>query len=153
MSDKTDSYYRAAIGAFIVDERGMLLVVHKHGYEGKWDIVKGGINVGEQALDALAREIKEELGISKYEIIAKSKISLAKFKPDYVQRQDYIGQAWNNYWVRISSNTRFDVPNDEIEKITWINIDKKTLREFLKIHDEEEVLQTLLPLEKELLAI
>lgn len=149
MASANDSYYRAAVGAFIINEHGELLVVHKHGYEEKWDLVKGGIDKGESVMDALRREIEEEIGINDFEVLAKSKISLAKLKPNYTEREDFIGQAWNNYWVRINKDSNFKVPNREIEKIAWIKIDKVTIKKYFKIHDEELVLQTFLPLEKE----
>jgi len=53
-----------AVGAFIV-KNGKLLMIRR-AYEpsaGKWSVPGGIIEVGESALDALRREVKEELGI------------------------------------------------------------------------------------------
>jgi len=144
----SNTYYRAAVGAYIVNEEGKFLVVLKHNYVDKWNIVKGGIEKGETELEALKREISEELGPIKYKIIGKSKIASVVANPD-VARDDYIGQARNNYWVLVEKDEHFNIPNDEIEQIKWINIDASEIKNYFLVHDEEGVLQTFLPFEWE----
>lgn len=139
-------YYRAAVGAYIVNEKGQFLVILKHNYVDKWNIVKGGIGKGETELGALKREIIEELGPIKYEIITKSKISSVVANSD-IAKEDYIGQARNNYWVLVDGKEKIQVPNKEIEQIKWINIEAEEIKKYFGVHDEEGILQALLPLE------
>jgi|GEM_PF-5094231 len=144
----TNSYYRSAIGAFIINEKNQLLVILKHNYINKWDIIKGGIEAGEDQLEALKREIKEELGIDSFEILGKSKISLVKTKGNHKEIiNEHMGQAWNNFWIRISSETELVIPNEEIEKYAWIDVTPENIAFYFQIHDEEKVLQTFLPIE------
>lgn len=144
----TTSYYRAAVGAFILNEKNQLLVILKHNYINKWDIIKGGIEAGEDQSEALVRELKEELGLENIEILGKSKISLAKTKGKHKEIvNEHIGQAWNNFWIRINSNDKLTIPNDEIEKYAWIDITPENIAFYFQIHDEEKVLQTFLPIE------
>ena len=141
-----DSYFRAAVGAFIVNNNGQMLVVLKHKYFDKWHIVKGGLERGETELEALKREIIEELGDIKFKILKKSMISSVVANSN-VSGPDYIGQARNNYWVLVDSNQKFDIPNNELEKYKWIDIDCDQIKKHFGIHDEDGVLQTLLPFE------
>lgn len=143
------AYFRAAVGAFILNDQNHLLLVLKHGYGDRWDIPKGGINRGETDLEALARELKEELNLTEYKIIEKSKLSLVKVKHkvDW-NTPEYIGQAWNNYWIRVNQST-FSVPNEEIEKTMWMDITKENIQKYFNVHDDEGFLATLLPIEFE----
>ena len=142
----SNTYYRATVGAYVVNETGQLLVVLKHNYVNKWNIIKGGIEKGETELEALKREVAEELGPINYRVIAKSKIASVVANHD-VAGEDYIGQARNNYWVLVSKKAKIQVPTEEIEQIKWINVEAEQIKKYFGIHDEEEVLQTLLPLE------
>lgn len=146
----TDSaYFRAAVGAFILNDKNQLLLVLKHGYGDRWDIPKGGINRGESDLEALGRELKEELELVDYQIIEKSKLSLVKvkYKVDW-NTTEHIGQAWNNYWLRVNQST-FSVPNEEIERTMWMDVTKENIRKYFNVHDDEGFLETLLPIEFE----
>jgi 8-oxo-dGTP pyrophosphatase MutT (NUDIX family) len=57
---------RCAVGAIVLDDEGRVFV-HRRGWDrallpGCWDIVGGHVEPGEQLLDALRREIREETG-------------------------------------------------------------------------------------------
>lgn len=57
-----DCYYRVSVKALITNEGGEILVVNERGTG--WGLPGGGLNWGEDALQALKRELKEELGCS-----------------------------------------------------------------------------------------
>jgi 8-oxo-dGTP pyrophosphatase MutT (NUDIX family) len=52
----------AGAGAIIHDPRGRILLVKPSYRDDTWEIPGGGLNVGEDPLQAVVREIKEELG-------------------------------------------------------------------------------------------
>jgi len=56
-----------AVGAFILDNKKKLLIVKKSSYEkvdpGLWTIPGGKVNIKEHIIDALKREVLEEVGI------------------------------------------------------------------------------------------
>lgn len=56
-------FYRASVGAVITDGQGNLLVFQRKDEPGNWQFIQGGIEEGEDPLDALERETKEESGI------------------------------------------------------------------------------------------
>jgi 8-oxo-dGTP pyrophosphatase MutT (NUDIX family) len=148
--------FRAATGAFIYNQDAKLLVILKHNYINKLDIVKGGIDFnGENEISALTREIDEELGIKDFKIIKRSMIPKVFLKPSFdwanLDLNDYVGQAQVNYWVFIDKNIKFNIPNQEIEQYKWIDINKESISEHFNIHDAEGTYQNFLPLEWTLL--
>ena len=64
-----------SVQAVIVDEEvKKFLLIKRKGYHDRkflWRLVKGGKNQGEDDLDALKREIKEETGMNKFQVIGK----------------------------------------------------------------------------------
>lgn len=60
---KPSRYFRAGVGAVIVDDRGRVLMLERAGKRGAWQFPQGGLKKGETALEALLREIREEVGI------------------------------------------------------------------------------------------
>lgn len=57
-----NAFYRTSVKGFIYDENGNVLVVQEKG--DKWSLPGGGMDHGETPLDALKRELMEELGIT-----------------------------------------------------------------------------------------
>jgi len=50
-----------AAGAVIRNDKSKVLIIERRG---KWDLPKGKLNLGENYVDAVQREIKEEVGLS-----------------------------------------------------------------------------------------
>lgn len=57
-----NTYYRISIKAVIKNHDGRVLVVKEH--QDKWELPGGGLNHGESVHECLARELREELGIT-----------------------------------------------------------------------------------------
>lgn len=56
-----DYLFRVSLKALIQNDRGEVLVVKERGRDW-WDLPGGGMNYGDTIYDALARELKEEVG-------------------------------------------------------------------------------------------
>lgn len=142
--------YRAAVGAFIINEDNQLLITRNFGHKDKWFVPRGGIEKGELEEQALRRELYEEIGIHNIKILMKSKIStIFLIPPEYIQeyKLNYIGQAQNYYWAFLSKTEKIDISNDEVEEYKWIDPNAKEIAKYFKQHDDEQVIQTLLPRE------
>src|SRR3546814_16620442 len=56
---------RRKVRAVVLNEQGEVLLVRPHGYrEGEWTLAGGGVEEGESPIEAMRREIGEELGVT-----------------------------------------------------------------------------------------
>ncbi len=60
---KRYTYPEAIVGGFIRNKKGELLFVNSHKWKGMWTVPGGHVESGERLVDALRREIAEEVGI------------------------------------------------------------------------------------------
>jgi putative (di)nucleoside polyphosphate hydrolase len=58
-------YFRAGVGAVIVDDRGLVLALERADIPGAWQFPQGGLEGRETSLQGVLREIREETGIRK----------------------------------------------------------------------------------------
>jgi nucleoside triphosphatase len=60
-------YPEATVGALIVNQRGEILLIRSHKWHDQYVIPGGHVELGEQLVDALTREVKEETGLEIYD--------------------------------------------------------------------------------------
>jgi putative (di)nucleoside polyphosphate hydrolase len=60
---KPAKYFRAGVGAVIVDNGGLVLALERADIPGSWQFPQGGLEADETPLQGVFREIKEETGI------------------------------------------------------------------------------------------
>ena len=60
---KPSRYFRAGVGAVVLDPRGRVLVLERADVPGAWQFPQGGLDAGETPLEAARREAEEETGI------------------------------------------------------------------------------------------
>ena len=67
--------YRKAVGAILMNNEGLTYLFQRTDFPDSWQPIEGGMNDGEDVLDAVYREIKEEIGIEKdkLELISQTK--------------------------------------------------------------------------------
>jgi putative (di)nucleoside polyphosphate hydrolase len=66
MGEKKESrsqMYRAGVGAIVTGSGGKVLVLERIDVPGAWQLPQGGLEVGEEPIEAIKREIREETGI------------------------------------------------------------------------------------------
>ena len=56
-------FFRASVGAVISNSKGQLLACERSDNRGAWQFPQGGLDHGEEPLEAVYREIEEETGI------------------------------------------------------------------------------------------
>jgi putative (di)nucleoside polyphosphate hydrolase len=65
--------YRPGVGILLINSAGKVLVARRVDVKGEaWQMPQGGINRGESPRDAVLRELREEIGTDKFEILAES---------------------------------------------------------------------------------
>lgn len=86
---RTDYLFRVSLKALICDDDGRILVVKEHGRP-FWDLPGGGMDFGETTEQALARELREEVGYS----------GAFRYQPFFVADPIYVGSI-NAYQAMI----------------------------------------------------
>ena len=60
----SNEYFRAGVGIVVIDGDGRVLGLERSDVPGSWQLPQGGIDPGEEPLDAARRELREETGIA-----------------------------------------------------------------------------------------
>lgn len=107
MNEVIQNGVRNIIGIIVFDGERFLLL-HRCLHWRGWEYVKGGIEDKESHEDALKRELFEETGIKKFELI--SKINTVEFF-DKVRK---VKGKMENYLVRVSSNSVVKLNNEHV---------------------------------------
>jgi len=91
---KPAANYRPCVGIMLINERGEVFVARRNDIPGEaWQMPQGGIDPGEDPAKAAFRELEEEIGTNKAEIIAESKTWLRYDLP-----REFLGKSWNKEW-------------------------------------------------------
>ncbi len=56
-------YFRAGVGAAIINDRGLVLALERSDIRGAWQLPQGGMKASEDPREAVIREVAEETGI------------------------------------------------------------------------------------------
>jgi len=63
MHSKAMVRYRPNVAALMINESGSLLICERAGVPGAWQFPQGGVDAGESIINALYREVREEIGL------------------------------------------------------------------------------------------
>lgn len=115
--------------AFIFNEDKEFLLVQLQSYgPNHWNMPGGGIDEGEDVKTAIKRELKEELGTDKFEIIEVSKIKNQYDWPDFViadriikKNQYFKGQEQTQFLVKFTGKKdELKLQEEEIRQHKWV---------------------------------
>lgn len=71
--NKENLPYRPGVGALVFNRRGEVLVARRRDIASEtWQLPQGGVDPGEDIRDAVLREVTEEMGTGKFEVLAES---------------------------------------------------------------------------------
>ena len=118
---------RLSVGAFVIDKNGKFLLVKTRG-EGEtyWDIPKGGVEGRESLIEALKRELREELGTNKFEEIKKLNLNfIFEFPEEVKQKVGFESQKVELFLVHFNGNEK-DIKVDKKEILDFEFVDKDT---------------------------
>lgn len=94
-----------------------VLLVHRPRYH-DWSLPKGKVDVGEHITEAAVREVFEETGLV---VALRRPLPLQTYQVDGVPKQVH-------YWRAVVVDEPPFVPNDEVDKMRWLSIDKAVAR-------------------------
>jgi len=124
-----DLVYRKKVNAVILNSKNHILLLQLVNYgDTDWNTPGGGIEEGETPEEALVRELQEELGTDKFEIVEKSIIKNKYDFPDFVVVQQlkkgnkYKGQEQAQFIVRfLGEDEEIKIQEAEIRAYKWVN--------------------------------
>lgn len=80
--------YRHGVGLCLFNSQGLVLIAERSGRSGAWQMPQGGVQKGETIEVAALRELKEEIGTDRADIITRVPEKLRYEFPDYMQYRD-----------------------------------------------------------------
>lgn len=126
-----DEAYRPAIGIALFNSEGKIFVAERVDSQGAWQLPQGGIDEGEEPEQALFREMREEIGTDKAEIIASMDEWLYyDFPPHIVKKFDNKHRGQRTKWFALrfkGTNEDFNLETYETPEFRswqWIEINK-----------------------------
>ena len=115
MEQTDEKKYRPNVAAVILSARYPLIceffIARRNDIKDAWQFPQGGIDEGESSKEALFRELKEEIGTDKIEIIAKYPKQLKYDFPKTVAKRMYPfdGQIQTYFLVKLKSNAKINL--------------------------------------------
>jgi putative (di)nucleoside polyphosphate hydrolase len=131
MKDYSQLPFRQSIAAIILNQDNKMLVVTPSYFKmHHWKCISGGIDQGESEEAALIRELQEELGCDKFEIVSKSNAKMEYTWSDYrikFHEEKYKGQSKTFFIVNFTGeNKDIKLNKKENSNWRWVNPEKIT---------------------------
>jgi putative (di)nucleoside polyphosphate hydrolase len=125
-----DEGFRANVGIILTDGNGKLMLGGRAGSKG-WQFPQGGMLVGEEPIDAMYRELREEVGLERADVELLGMTSdwlRYRLPAKFVRRNSQplcIGQKQRWFMLRLVStaeNVRFDLGDTpEFDRVRWVD--------------------------------
>lgn len=122
--------YRPNVAAIMMRSDGRILVCERETPAGAWQFPQGGIDPGESAMEALYREVCEEIGFEACDY-AVEKVSDSPYRYDYpdfvlqkklLKRPEFIGQEQTYFLCKLHTDKdpSLDQEHREFSQFQWI---------------------------------
>ena len=120
--------YRPNVAMIIVSPKypktKEVFIAQRNDIEGVWQFPQGGIDEGEKVQEALFRELKEEIGTKKVEIIAEYPEWISYDFPEKIAKKmkPYKGQRQRYFLVRLkkSATINLDTKHPEFDRYKFV---------------------------------
>lgn len=116
---------RKAVGAVVLNSKNQIIVFQRKDHQESWQGVEGGIDNNETPLEAINRELYEEVGLTKndFDIVAtRDKGFDYLFNEEGKKKYNIDGQTKYFFVIKLKNDNfkfKFDIKQDEIEFISY----------------------------------
>ena len=131
MKTVTGAAYRPGVGLMLFDPRGRVFVGRRNDAKDAWQMPQGGIDAGEEPRVAAMRELAEETGVMRAEIVAETAEWLAYDLPAELRAKvwkgQYKGQRQKWFALRhlgVDADIDLDAHHAEFESWRWAALDE-----------------------------
>ena len=136
MVDRESLPYRPCVGVMLIDDAGRAFAAERSDTPGAWQMPQGGIDPGESPRDAALRELEEEIGTARAEVIAETDGWLTYDLPDHllgkVWKGKYRGQKQKWFLMRFTGrDADIDIATEHPEFSRWQWVDPERLPELI----------------------
>lgn len=114
-NSKGQAFPEPTVGALIVNNEGKILLVKSHKWFDNYTLPGGHIEVGETAIEAVKREVKEEVGLN-VDVGNMLLMQEAIFAPEFYKKRHFI---FIDFACR-SLNGQVKLDQDELQDYTWV---------------------------------
>ena len=133
MNSNTKKHYRENVQMWIYN-KGKFLIAEESTKNNLgtiyWKFPHGGVEKGEELLDAVKRELKEELSILSFEVMAQAKYQHYFDWPLELQKKKgYHGQHQHYFLIYPKNINEIKFNPSEIDQIKWLSF-KQTIQQF-----------------------
>jgi putative (di)nucleoside polyphosphate hydrolase len=122
-------YFRASVGAVVMDGEGRVLACRRADVGGDaWQLPQGGLERGEEPLDAVLREVEEELGIRRRDLDLVSEMEpWLSYELPEASRSEKTGRGQTQRWFffRFTGSAEEINPDGrEFDACTWMPLEQ-----------------------------
>lgn len=134
---RDDSLYRPCVGIMLLNKDGLVFAARRIDTRAEaWQMPQGGIDHGETPNQAVMRELMEEIGTDKIEIISESKGWLYYDLPDYLAKKlwrgRYKGQKQKWFAMRyLGQDSDINIKTKRPEFCEWKWVPRETLPDII----------------------
>jgi len=124
MADREATGFRLSVGVVLCNEAGKVFVGERIDVPGAWQMPQGGIDDGETPEAAALRELTEEIGTDRVQILSESREWLT-----YELPSELVGQVWGGRWrgqqqkwfamLFVGEDSAINIATDHPEFSTW----------------------------------
>jgi len=120
--------FRQSTSAFILNERHEVLLVQLTSYAtNEWNLPGGGVDTGETPVQAVLRELNEELGLKSSDLTLRGEsqyVNKYTFAEELSLRSGFAGQEKYQFVFTCASSTTIAIQPEEISRYEWVHVEE-----------------------------